>query len=262
MYPTSSGRLPRPSAKQSPQQHKFNTDPNAATYLKRPTEGMSYAERPTSCLAPGIQFVALTMGRFGVVHESRRLSLLRRRNRRQASELCDNQLSEKQLDALSRHLRIILKELGRHLDPSIPSREELEANESTDPAEKIEAVITNNLVLFRSIPRLQQHHQNFLKVIRKLGENPWRNSEIDVQSYKKGVDSLCTMLPCLQELGTASGRQLLPATPERHRMVHEHIAIQNGLIVGAMGVALCGMWLGDLGEVAIERHGADPVDFW
>ena len=121
----------------------------------------------------------------------------------------------------------------------MPSDEELEADESTAPAENIEAVITNNLVLFRSIPQLQEQNQKLLKIVRELGEKleseekdyreamereqaeavreaheamkrleekletERRSSEVKVQAYKKEVDSLRTMLSRHQEPGTA-----------------------------------------------------------
>jgi hypothetical protein len=43
----------------------------------------------------------------------------------------------------------LLKEFARRQDPTIPSDEELEADESAAPAESIDEVITNHLVLFR-----------------------------------------------------------------------------------------------------------------
>ncbi len=151
----------------------------------------------------------------------------------------ENELEEKQLEDLSRQLRAIMKELGRHHDPSIPSDEELEADPTTQPAENIEAVITNNLVLFRSIPQLQEQNQKLLKIVRELGdkleseekeyretmereqaeaireaheamkrleeklETERRSSDVKVQAYKKEVDSLRTLLARHQDAGSA-----------------------------------------------------------
>ncbi|KAI0770118.1 hypothetical protein C8Q74DRAFT_1333063 [Fomes fomentarius] len=151
----------------------------------------------------------------------------------------ENELEEKQLEDLSRQLRALMKELGRHHDPSIPSDEELEADPTTQPAENIEAVITNNLVLFRSIPQLQEQNQKLLKIVRELGdkleseekdyretmereqaeaireaheamkrleeklETERRSSDVKVQAYKKEVDSLRTMLARHQDAGSA-----------------------------------------------------------
>ncbi|KAI0330460.1 hypothetical protein GY45DRAFT_1323591 [Cubamyces sp. BRFM 1775] len=154
----------------------------------------------------------------------------------------ENELLEKQLEDLGRQLRTLLKELGRHQDPSIPSDEELENDESTRPAEDIEAVITNNLVLFRSIPQLQEQNQKLLKIVRELGakleseekdyrealereqgeavreaheaikqlqeqlESHKRSSEVTIQAYMKERDTLRSLLARQKESGVAVAR--------------------------------------------------------
>lgn len=67
---------------------------------------------------------------------------------------------QQQLEDLGRQLKTLLKELGRINDPTLPSEEELE---NIAPAENIDAVITNSLVLYRSIPQLQEQNQKLLK---------------------------------------------------------------------------------------------------
>ncbi|KAM5539450.1 hypothetical protein V8D89_006902 [Ganoderma adspersum] len=155
----------------------------------------------------------------------------------------ENELLEKQLGDLSRQLRTLLKELGRHQDPSLPTDEELEHDAMTRPAENIEAVITNNLVLFRSIPQLQEQNQKLLKIVRELGskleseekeykevlereqgeavreaheaikqlqsqlENQKHSSEVTIQAYMKERDSLRSLLHRQQESG--SGARML-----------------------------------------------------
>ncbi|CAL1712475.1 unnamed protein product [Somion occarium] len=79
----------------------------------------------------------------------------------------ENEFLNKQLSDLGRQVQTLLRELGRAQDPSIPSDDILE--QMTQPAENIEAVITNNLVLFRSIPELQEQNQKLLKIVRELG---------------------------------------------------------------------------------------------
>ncbi|EIW59409.1 uncharacterized protein TRAVEDRAFT_121374 [Trametes versicolor FP-101664 SS1] len=154
----------------------------------------------------------------------------------------ENELLEKQLQDLGRQLRTLLKELGRHQDPSIPSDEELEHDQATRPAENIEAVITNNLVLFRSIPQLQEQNQKLLKIVRELGskleseekeykdalereqgeavreaheaikqlqeqlESHKRSSEVTIQSYAKERDTLRSLLSRQQQSGGAVAR--------------------------------------------------------
>ncbi|RPD77586.1 hypothetical protein L226DRAFT_326460 [Lentinus tigrinus ALCF2SS1-7] len=149
----------------------------------------------------------------------------------------ENQINQKQLEDLSRQLRTLLKELGRHQDSSIPSDEELEQDDTTRPAENIEAVITNNLVLYRSIPQLQEQNQKLLKIVRELGEKleseekeyreamereqaeavreaheamkqleekleaERRSSEVQIQAYKKDADTMRTVLHRHKEAG-------------------------------------------------------------
>ncbi|KAI9059234.1 hypothetical protein FKP32DRAFT_1606262 [Trametes sanguinea] len=149
----------------------------------------------------------------------------------------ENELLEKQLKDLGRQVRTLLKELGRSQDPSIPSDEELEQDESIRPADNIEAVITNNLVLFRSIPQLQEQNQKLLKIVHELGqrmeseerdykealereqgeavreaheaikqlqeqlESHKRSSEVTIQAYMKERDMLRSLLARQQEVG-------------------------------------------------------------
>ena len=142
----------------------------------------------------------------------------------------ENELLTRQLDDLARQVQGLLKELGRQQDPAIPSDEELEADPNTVPADNIDAVITNSLVLFRSLPHLQQQNQRLLKVVRELGkkledeekdyreqleaeqqvalqeaysavkelqdqlENHKKSSELTIRTYMKERDALKSML--------------------------------------------------------------------
>ncbi|KAI6016239.1 hypothetical protein EDC04DRAFT_2577700 [Pisolithus marmoratus] len=141
----------------------------------------------------------------------------------------ENDLLQHQLTDLGRQVQTLLKELGRHDDPSIPSDDILDQMEPI-PANDIEAVITNNLVLFRSIPELQEQNQRLLKVVREMGakmeaeerdyraaleqeqseavreaheaiqelvtqlERQKKSSEMTIQAYMKERDTLKTML--------------------------------------------------------------------
>lgn len=142
----------------------------------------------------------------------------------------ENELLNQQLNDLGRQIQTLLQELGRRQDPTIPSDAELEADASIQPAENIEAVITNNLVLFKSIPTLQEQNQKLLKIVRELGskmeaeekeyreqleaeqqvalqeayaavkelqdqlENQKKSSEVTIQAYVKERDALKSML--------------------------------------------------------------------
>jgi len=109
------------------------------------------------------------------------------------------------------------------------------------PAENIEAVITNNLVLFRSTRELQDQNQKLLKIVRELGakmeaeeqdyrtamekeqgeavreaheamktlamqlETQQKSSEIKIQAYMKERDALKSLLARAERSSGASG---------------------------------------------------------
>ena len=52
------------------------------------------------------------------------------------------------------------------------------------PAENIDAVITNNLVLFRSIPSIQEQNQKLLKIVRELGAK----MEAEEREYREALE--------------------------------------------------------------------------
>ncbi|KAG9315951.1 hypothetical protein JVU11DRAFT_3605 [Chiua virens] len=143
---------------------------------------------------------------------------------RQETDLLQHQLTD-----LGRQVQALLKEIGRRSDPSIPSDEELDEMAPLPP-DNIDAVITNNLVLFRSIPSLQEQNQKLLKIVRELGarmeteereyrdalekeqseavreahetiqdlaaqlERQKKSSEVTIQAYMKERDTLKAML--------------------------------------------------------------------
>ncbi|KAJ3867488.1 hypothetical protein EV359DRAFT_34396 [Lentinula novae-zelandiae] len=76
-------------------------------------------------------------------------------------------LLQQQLDDLGLQVRALLKEIGRRDDPNLPSDEELE---NVIAAEVVEDVITNNLVLFRSIDEVQLQNQRLLGIVRGMGQ--------------------------------------------------------------------------------------------
>lgn len=96
----------------------------------------------------------------------------------------ENELLNKQLNDLGRQVQVLLKELGRRQDPLMPS-DDLEMGENGVPAENIEAVITNNLVLFRSIPALQEQNQKLLKIVRELGAK----MEAEEKDYREQLEA-------------------------------------------------------------------------
>ncbi|KAK7028127.1 Protein mlp1 [Paramarasmius palmivorus] len=93
----------------------------------------------------------------------------------------ENDLLQQQLDDLGRQVRVLLREIARRDDPNLPPDEELEL---IPPAENVEEVITNHLVLFRSINELQDQNQRLLKVTRDMGQK-MENEERD---YREAME--------------------------------------------------------------------------
>ncbi|PCH39913.1 hypothetical protein WOLCODRAFT_88363 [Wolfiporia cocos MD-104 SS10] len=91
---------------------------------------------------------------------------------------------QQQLDDLGRQHTALLKEVGRFHDLSIPPDEELELDENSLPAQNIDAVITNNLVLYRSIPQLQERNLELLRIVRQLGEK----MEAEEKEYREAIE--------------------------------------------------------------------------
>ncbi|KAJ6621758.1 hypothetical protein B0H10DRAFT_944117 [Mycena sp. CBHHK59/15] len=95
----------------------------------------------------------------------------------------ENELLQQQLTDLGRQVQNLLREIGRRDDPSIPSDADIEML-SAAPAETIDGVITNNLVLFQSIEQLQEQNQKLLKVVRELGDK----MEGEERDYREAME--------------------------------------------------------------------------
>lgn len=105
-------------------------------------------------------------------------------SQRLAKTIRENESLQKQLNDLGRQVQTLLKEIARRQDPTIPSDEELEADESTVPADNIDEVITNHLVLFRSVPVLQAQNQKLLGIVREMGAK----MEAEEREYRETLE--------------------------------------------------------------------------
>ncbi|KAG6891509.1 hypothetical protein C0992_005042 [Termitomyces sp. T32_za158] len=95
----------------------------------------------------------------------------------------ENDLLQKQLNDLGRQVQALLREVSRRDDPTIPSDEDLDAMHIV-PAEDTEAVITNHLVLFKSVGGLQEQNQKLLKIVREMG----RKMETEERDYREAME--------------------------------------------------------------------------
>ncbi|CAG7846542.1 Protein MLP1 homolog {ECO:0000303/PubMed:21784248} [Serendipita indica DSM 11827] len=92
-----------------------------------------------------------------------------------------NLLNKQQVD-LSRQVRGLMHQLARALDPTLP--EEFVEDVSGEPDELLDGdgFVTSNLVLFRSIPHLQQQNQTLLSLTRSLA------SQLEERDRKAAAD--------------------------------------------------------------------------
>lgn len=96
----------------------------------------------------------------------------------------ENEFLQKQLADLGRQVQSLLREISRRDDPTIPSDEDLESV-AIVPAEDTDALITNNLVLFRSIGGLQEQNQKLLKIVREMG----KKMETEEKDYREAMEA-------------------------------------------------------------------------
>lgn len=93
----------------------------------------------------------------------------------------ENDLLQKQLEDLGRQVQTLLRDQVRASDPSLPADIDMD---HIAPAENIQEVITNELVLFRSLPALQEQNQKLLRVVRELGNK----MEAEEREYREQLE--------------------------------------------------------------------------
>ncbi|KAL1742749.1 hypothetical protein HDZ31DRAFT_42546 [Schizophyllum fasciatum] len=95
-----------------------------------------------------------------------------------AKAVKEGALLEKNADDLGRQVRHLTRENARLRDPSLPH--DIDADNGMAPAESVDDVIANHLVLFDSVPALQAQNRRLLLLVRQLGarmedaEREWR----------------------------------------------------------------------------------------
>jgi uncharacterized membrane protein YgaE (UPF0421/DUF939 family) len=156
-------------------------------------------------------------------------------------------LLQKQLNDLGRQVQALLKEIARRQDPTLPSDEELEADESNAPAENIDEVITNHLVLFRNIKALQAQNQKLLGIVREMGakmeaeEREYREALEKEQSeaVREAHEAVPTMLKCRLSSRIAtrskySSRGQSVVMPERIRIAKRMGQLWSRTLLGSL----------------------------
>lgn len=80
----------------------------------------------------------------------------------------ENELLQTQLNDLGRQVQALLREVAIYENPGLASIEQ--EDELPNNSEGIDALISNQLVVFRHLPSFQEQYTKHLKVIRDLGE--------------------------------------------------------------------------------------------
>ncbi|KDR82878.1 hypothetical protein GALMADRAFT_58080 [Galerina marginata CBS 339.88] len=134
-------------------------------------------------------------------------NLAREQTQKLAKSTHENDLLQKQLEDLGRQVQTLLRDITRRNDPTIPSDEELEGL-PVQPATDTQTLISNNLVLFRSIGELQVQNQRLLKITRDLGEK-MESEERDYREEmeKEQAEAVREAHEAMQELATQLERQ-------------------------------------------------------
>ncbi|KAG2028279.1 hypothetical protein BDR03DRAFT_1029975, partial [Suillus americanus] len=102
---------------------------------------------------------------------------------REANSNAFQEASQKLKNSMASVGKVKLCSRNSCTDPSLPTDAEMEQMEPLQ-AENIDAVITNNLVLFRSIGGLQEQNQKLLKIVCELGSK----MEAEEHEYHKVLD--------------------------------------------------------------------------
>jgi nucleoprotein TPR len=171
----------------------------------------------------------------------------------------ENELLQKQLNDLGRQVQSLLRDLARRDDPTIPPDEEIEA--IVKPADNIEEVITNNLVLFRSLSDLQSQNQRLLKIVRELGSK----MEAEEKDYKEQLEkeqgeAVLEAHQAIQELEQRleNQRKSSEATIQAYMKERETLRsmVARAERAGVVGVSTAALTNGHVEEMQVSSVGA------
>ena len=94
----------------------------------------------------------------------------------------ENELLQKQLEDLGRQVQSLLREIARRDDPTLLATADEQVQHMA--ADDTDTLITNNLVLFKSISGLQEQNQKLLRIVRELSSK----MESEEKEYKDAME--------------------------------------------------------------------------
>jgi nucleoprotein TPR len=150
----------------------------------------------------------------------------------------ENELLQRQLHDLGRQVQLLLKKVARLENPALPPDEFFETR-SVKPAENVEEVITDNLVLFASIEELQEQNQKLLKVVRELGAKmEAEEREYREEMEKEQGEAVREAHEAIQELVADLDRQKKTHETTVQAYIKEREALKGMLARAERGVAM------------------------
>ena len=141
---------------------------------------------------------------------------------------------QRQLTDLGRQVQGLLREIALRDDPSLESVEFDEVPASTGEETDSDKVITENLVLFKNLPHLQQQNQRLLRTARGLAAQ-WeeRQASLEAQLSKEETAALAEASEAVRDMEEELQRQkLLVATHQKERDMYRNMLARQGRDVG------------------------------
>ncbi|KAF9556729.1 hypothetical protein CPC08DRAFT_75963 [Agrocybe pediades] len=132
-------------------------------------------------------------------------NLAREQGQKLSKATHENDLLQKQLEDLGRQVQHLLRDIARRDDPTIPSDADLE---EVEPATDTQMLISNHLVLFKSIDGVQQQNQRLLKIVRELADKlESEEREYRENMEKEQAEAIREAHEAMQELAAQLERQ-------------------------------------------------------
>ncbi|KAF8158177.1 hypothetical protein B0H34DRAFT_444170 [Crassisporium funariophilum] len=166
----------------------------------------------------------------------------------------ENDLLQKQLGDLGRQVQNLLREITRRDDPTIPPDEEMEGV-LADPEGGTESLITNHLVLFKSINGLQDQNQRLLKIIRELGAK-LESEEKDYRETmeREQAEAIKEAHEAMQELAAQLERQKKSSDTIIQAYVKERDTLRTMLARAEKGTGLRSISDGNEGLAMVPQN--------
>lgn len=141
----------------------------------------------------------------------------------------ENNVVQKQLMDLGRQIQILLREISIRDNPSLQDVEFDDILTDNDTSDS-DRVITDHLVLFKSLPHLQDQNQRLLRTARGLAAQ-WeeRQANLEAQLSKEETEALAEASEAVRDMEEELQRQkLLVAAHQKERDMYRSMLARQG----------------------------------